>query len=363
MTDSPMRILQALVIGDPHFKVKNSLECDEFIENLLILCRDRKPDIIICLGDILDRHETIHVEPLTKANYFLRELSLIARLYVIIGNHDRPNNSDFLSPKHPFSALHRWENTQVVDRTFEDTINGYRLLFVPYVPPGRFMEAIETLDTFESIDDYDCVFAHQEFYGAKMGAIQSQVGDPWGNSYPLCVSGHIHDYDVLQHNMIYTGTPMQHAFGDREDKTISIFTFYPEGGVDKYTTGVKQTSWTQERVDLGLIKRQIVYLRSHEVLGWEPPENKLTKVVIRGTNPEIQAAMKLEYVKSLTEKGVKVVYKTERSDNARGNLIIVNANPDSPSNFRPLSYLEALRSRVTLVPDLIPLYEEIFGSV
>ena len=97
-------------------------------------------------------------------------------------------------------------------------------MFVPYVPPGKFDDAIKTCDDIGDIKDYKCIFAHQEFYGAKMGAIISKDGDKWPLHNPLVVSGHIHDYQRPQENIIYIGTPMQHAFGDNTKKTISILT-------------------------------------------------------------------------------------------------------------------------------------------
>ena len=102
--------LKVLTIGDPHFKVSNVPESEAMTKNLIEIAKQMKPDLIVCLGDILDRHETIHVTPLTLSIQFLEELEQIAPLYTIIGNHDRPNNSDFMSDQHPFNALKQWKN-------------------------------------------------------------------------------------------------------------------------------------------------------------------------------------------------------------------------------------------------------------
>ncbi len=53
---------------------------------------------------------------------------------------------------------------------------------VPYVPPGRFVEALNIIDN-EWWKNVNCIFAHQEFYGCKMGAIESIEGDKWDHSF------------------------------------------------------------------------------------------------------------------------------------------------------------------------------------
>jgi DNA repair exonuclease SbcCD nuclease subunit len=217
--------LTALVIGDPHFKVSNVRETDAMAGAIIRVAINRHPDIIIVLGDILDRHETIHVSPLTRATNFLASLMNIAPTFVLIGNHDLKNNRQFLSDEHPFTALKLWANIPstnvntiseikritIVDTTTLVTIKGHILVFVPYVPPGRFEEALNRCPGWEQAT---CIFGHQEFSGAQMGAIVSIEGDKWSLTYPYVVTGHIHDYQEPQINILYTGTPILHAFGD-----------------------------------------------------------------------------------------------------------------------------------------------------
>ena len=190
--------------------------------------------------------------------------------------------------------MKKWNNTYIIDKGLKANIKGYNFAFVPYVPPGRFMDALNTIDG--SLNDFSAIFCHQEFYGAKMGAIISQSGDIWDINKPLIISGHIHDYDRLQNNIIYVGTPIQHAFGDKSDKTVSEFSF-------------NNTTWSEKRKDLGLIKRVIIYLTPQEIHTYNPPTNKLVKIVIRGDESEIKAIAKLEKIKILKKTGVKIVFK------------------------------------------------------
>ena len=99
--------MRILAIGDPHFKTTNIKESTEMVNAIYNLLEKEQDnlDFIIVMGDILDRHETIHVNPLTLAVKFLLTLATKKKTYVLIGNHDRPNNSDFLSDYHPFVGL------------------------------------------------------------------------------------------------------------------------------------------------------------------------------------------------------------------------------------------------------------------
>jgi DNA repair exonuclease SbcCD nuclease subunit len=337
------KTVRLLVNGDPHFKVNNALQTAEFTEKYVALAQRLKPDAIINLGDSLDKHRDVDIEPLTQVTECLRRLNRVAPLYILIGNHDRINNSDFLTGKHPFSALSEWPNTTVVDVTKTATIKGLHFVFVPYVPPGRFQEALSTITLPNPVRAY---FAHQEFKGAKMGAIRSVVGDPWPLSEPLVVSGHIHDYDRLQGNLIYTGTPMQHAFGDTDDKTVSLFTF----NVDE------PGHWQEERFDLHLRKLKLFNLSCEEVKTFTPPENTRCKIVIRGTPAEVKACMKLDHVKQLHTNGVKIVYKTLGTTQPE-------RSPPRHDQIRPtLSYGVKLHQAAQKEPDISALYTELFGQ-
>jgi DNA repair exonuclease SbcCD nuclease subunit len=308
------RQVKVLCIGDPHFKKSNEPETIQMIDKVVDVICDHKPDLVVCLGDVLDRHETIHVNPLTNAVRMMESiLEVHDNLVLIVGNHDRPNNSDFLSTYHPFTAMKEWEGMTVVDDVKEKTVKGMDFLFVPYVPNGRFLEAIGTQYDVNELDTWDAIFAHQEFFGCKMGAIISQDGDRWPLDYPLVISGHIHDYQRPQDNILYTGTPLQHGFGDLNMKTISMVTFTKAGN----GTTLEGVNWEEERIDLGLPKRKQCNITVYDLDTFVPPENFILKVVVVGTTPEIKAAMKHHRIKEFKDAGYKVVFKARGDDDAR----------------------------------------------
>jgi len=271
-----------LVIGDPHFKVSNILDTDRMTEVIIKIARERQPTFIVVLGDTLDRHESIHVSPLKRATMFLHELSLIRPTYLLIGNHDLKNNQQFLSDEHPFTAFKYWgPRLTVVDTTTIVSINDNVFTFVPYVPPGRFEEALNHDLNNGNWQHSTAIFGHQEFKGVKMGPIVSTEGDDWPLSYPYVIGGHIHNYDEPQTNIVSVGAPIQHAFGDTHDKTISYFMF------DKQSINAR----IHERIDLGLPKKLIIRISAHDVPTYVPPTNTQLKICISGTAGEIKAIM------------------------------------------------------------------------
>lgn len=292
--------VKVLVVGDPHIKTNNIKESEEMIEKLIVLSKEKKPHFVVLLGDILDRHSNIHVIPLMKAEKLVLALSQLTPVFLIIGNHDRPNNSNFLTDEHPFGAMKFWPNTHIIDKTTTYCLNGINFLFVPYVPPGRLIEAINTIP--EALKNCHVVFSHQEIKGCQLGAIISTEGDIWGSDMPLMISGHIHDYQKLGDNMIYVGTPIQHTYSENSDKTVSLFNF----GLN-----MNNFSWQEERIDLGLTKKVTVYLKVEDLPNYSPPKDKEIKLVIKGTEAEIKTIAKLEKIQTLKKMGIKIVFKTD----------------------------------------------------
>ena len=162
-------------IGDIHIKTDNISDIELFHSKLLNYLNEHKPTYIIVLGDVLDRHEHIHTLPLNKAYEIIDSLRKIAFTYVLVGNHDMINNSQFLTTNHWMNGMKEWENVKIVDTVIYNEKENF--LLVPYVPVGRFEEAL-ILSGYD-YTNANIIFAHQEFKGCKMGAITSELGDVW----------------------------------------------------------------------------------------------------------------------------------------------------------------------------------------
>lgn len=297
--------VKVLFIGDPHFMITNIPEVELFITRMTKLALEKKPNLIIIAGDLLHTHERLHTLPLNKAYEFVDKMRGISKTYVLVGNHDMCNNQQFLTKNHWMNGMKEWDNTVIVDTVVTEEIDNVLFTFVPYVSPGRFEEALNTLPEYSpNWKKSDCIFAHQEFFGCKMGAIVSVEGDKWSLDYPNVVSGHIHSKQKPQNNIYYSGSAMQHAFGE-SSKNIIAFLKY-EGN---------QQDYDLEEIDLELPRKKIVYMDVENIEEYELPntEDKI-KITVSGVYDQFKALKKTKKYKNLVKDGVKVVFKAKKID-------------------------------------------------
>ena len=240
-----MEDVKILFIGDPHIKFGNILEIEKLIEGLVKICESNTIDLIVIAGDMLDDHEKIWTMALNKSYEMIDKLRKYTEVYILVGNHDYISNVQFLSTHHWMNGLKKWDNVTIVDKVIDKTINNKLFMFVPYVTNGRFEEALNT--NTSPWNKATCIFAHQEFYGCKMGAITSVSGDNWSKDNPFVVSGHIHSRQYPQENIYYPGSALQIAFGESEKNVIPLITF-------------TDNDHSINEIDLMLPRKKIVYV-------------------------------------------------------------------------------------------------------
>ena len=290
-----------LVIGDPHIKLDNIPETDLCIQKLTELAQEKKPDIIVILGDVLDTHERLHTVPLNKAYELIDKMRSITLTYVLVGNHDAINNQIFLTKNHWLNAMKEWENVVIVDTVMSFETNSGNFIFVPYVPPGRFEEALGTFKNWDS--NTCCIFAHQEFFGCKMGAIVSVEGDKWPIDYPNIISGHIHSNQTPQKNVYYPGSMLQHAFGESSKNIIAYLTFEDS------------STYKLEEINLNLPRKKIVYMDVENIDKYQIPETKdKIKITVSGGYDQFKALKKTKKYKNLINNGIKIIFKAKKID-------------------------------------------------
>ena len=311
-----------IIIGDPHFQMSNMGEVKIFIQKCIAHVKEQKENLyaIVVLGDVLHDHERVHSTALNVAVNFLNELAEISPTYVLVGNHDLINNSQFLTQNHWMNALKSNKNITVVDEVIEEIWEDTTVVMCPYVPNGRFVEA---LDTGGDWREADVIFAHQEIKGVKMGSIVSEHGDEWKIDWPFVITGHIHQNQTPQPNVYYPGSALQVAFGESERNIIA------EVDLNKLCReDIKE-------VDLGMQKKKILYADASDLKKVakkiEPGgtyENHKLKVCVDGSKEEFKALKKTAAFKKLQKKGVKVVYKRKRAAIKADNMRIISARRD-----------------------------------
>lgn len=315
-----------LVIGDTHFRSKHLSEGEAFVQRVLEIAIQKAPTAIVLLGDILDTHETAKVQPYKLACRFIEDLSGLAPTYVLMGNHDLMNQSQFCTDNHFFNPLKKWENVTIVDVPQVVYIGDYKIVMCPYVPPGRFVEALELLE--DNFRTANCIFAHQEFKGADLGTgTASSKGDDWDKDYPPVISGHIHKPHVLNGNIFYLGSAMQIAFDEEPNKYLNILRF--DNGVPV----------NFEKIDLGLkgkVTMNIEYENLHE-FDVSLADKYYLKLKISGEQQQFKHFKSGELYKNLVNKGVKIVFELNEHD--RYEMM-----PSRRTN--PLTFRQALKEMV-----------------
>lgn len=304
--------VKILFIGDPHFKVTNLEIIDEFTSQCL---QHLGSDIDACViaGDILHTHERLHTTALNKAVDFINQVRLRCKTYVLVGNHDFENNQQFLSTRHWMNALKEWENTFIIDKPKIIEINKLKFVTIPYVPPGRFVEALNTLDS--DWKNVDCIFAHQEFFGCKMGAVESTEGDKWDLMFPFVVSGHIHSEQRPQENIFYPGSVIQHAFGESEDNGILLLTFTTA------STGKIEQKMEKIILDIPRMKTVTVKILDFAKLQIAPKKNERLKIICKGSVEEFKSLKKTKLFKKLAmDNSVKIQFKFVQKEGEKGRI-------------------------------------------
>lgn len=210
--------MNIVCVGDQHIARRHLPTSLDALGNVVKYCFAHSDlDLIVLMGDILDRHDDMKQSLLRIAIDFVEALinHPSAIIVVLIGNHDRINNRDIFSNIHPFMGMKDVPGKlYFAYRPISLTIKQKKLLFVPYVPPNMFMSSLQK----EGIDasSYDLIFAHQEFKDAigPFGTAEEE----WHG--PLLISGHIHEYGYKKPNLLYTGSLYQISHGEDANKGI-----------------------------------------------------------------------------------------------------------------------------------------------
>lgn len=339
----------AFVIGDPHFKKDNIPDGLAFIEKCVTAAKECKPTFIVVLGDMLDTHEVVRVQPHKLATLFIKELSRIAPTHLIIGNHDLINQTQFLTDNHIFNPLKEWENVHIIDEvkkfTYFDGDDEMEFVMCPYVEPGRFREALDTiLEKGDSWDFAECIFAHQEFRGCKMGAIISEVGDEWDDCLPSVISGHIHEEQKVGTNIWYPGSAIQHGYS-----MVSVQKYVWHVNFSVPGDDIDAEPFTYKKINLGMKRKVVVNVEASEIdnFDYDSMKNDQVKLKIKGTIEEFKKLRRSEVYKKLKSNGVKFAYipiSTDVKDNRETTMtyldvlskLVKNNTPNVQNVFKEL---------------------------
>jgi hypothetical protein len=295
-----MNNIDMICIGDQHFQNSNITDVELFIDKIEKLCLNKCPDRIVLLGDLLHHHEKIFTQSLNKAYELIDKLRKISSVIILVGNHDMCSNQEFMTKNHWLNGLKEWENVKVIDKVYSEDIDGMKFIFSPYLYPGRFEEGLNTLKS--DWKDAKCIFAHQEFYGCKMGAFDSVDGDKWSVDNPYVISGHIHSNQTPQENIYYPGAAFQHSFGESNNNIIAHITFMND-----------KKKYILDEINLHLPRKKILYKDVEDLEDFEIPDtDDLIKISLTGNIESFKNFKKTKKYKKLIENGIKINFKPKK---------------------------------------------------
>jgi hypothetical protein len=303
--------MKFLFIGDVHVKTDNSEEIDILLLEIQRISKEFLFDYIIVGGDVMHYHERLFTQCLNKSINFLKKLTDIAYTYVLVGNHDYINNSEFLTQNHWMNSIKSWENLKIVDEVIEEK----EFILCPYVYPGRFIEALETKT--KDWMNKKLIFAHQEFKGCKMGAIISTDGDTWNSENPYVVSGHIHDNQKVGENIYYPGSPLQHAFGDTDTRVLCHISIEEEDIEDIYNRpkiiDIPLNVPKKRIIKATLSNIKDIIKNTKNTKNSDINEDNI-KIKLDVTNEEFKLFKETKEYKELIEKGIKIQINKKKVD-------------------------------------------------
>lgn len=296
--------MKLLIIGDPHFQVKNVLDIELFHTKIKEQLDTQTYSYIIILGDILHDHDRLNTIPMNMAYNFIRMCKSYAKTICLVGNHDLINNREFLSTNHWMNGMKEWDNVEIIDttKTFEDLF-----VCVPYVEPGRFRDALSRVSDWKR---YKLIFAHQEMQGCKMGALISEEGDEWDEEDAMLISGHIHENQWVGKNVYYPGSCLQHSYGESHHKVIA-----------EYDTDTKQIN----EIEIQTTRKKTIYKDISEFKKMNVDDiTENTKIVVSGEHKDFMQFKKTKKYKEMKKENIKIVYKYKGSDEIAKNEQEVN---------------------------------------
>jgi calcineurin-like phosphoesterase family protein len=219
------------MVGDSHIGLGYPNKTDKwfkvhqeyFSDFLIPLLKERVSpgDIIIHLGDLFDNRNVIPINLLNYGMDVVEEISKIAPLHIIVGNHDCwSKSSDEINTIRPFKWI---PNVHIYDKTSQIEFNDIKLCLMPYIE-----KRLEQINLINANKDCDYLFCHSDLNGCRMHLTSvghrnnDKIDVDDFKSFKRVYSGHIHIRQINT-NFEFIGSNFQMDRNDYNDqKGITI---------------------------------------------------------------------------------------------------------------------------------------------
>ena len=204
-------------------------EYELFFDWLRDIINKENIELLIISGDIFDVYN-----PSNKAleQYYDFLATLKIKTVIIGGNHDSPKTLE--APKEVLKHI----NVDVISGGRENykkiiEFDDFTLLAVSYLRENILgPDLLESIKEIYKISSKKPVIAtgHMSVYGASLGGGEREiyigkieaVPSTLFEDFNYTALGHIHKYQKIKENIVYSGSPLQMAFDENYDKKIVI---------------------------------------------------------------------------------------------------------------------------------------------
>ncbi len=240
------------------------------------------------------------------------------------------------------------------DRAQVFEVKGEKFCGVPYVPTGRYFEAIAEIET----SGVRAFFSHQQFRGVKNSPSDKEGvdGDIWPEDTVPNFSGHYHEAQIVHPHLIYVGTPAQQNYGESPDKGVALITFSDDSKFEYERIPLPEVP-TRKEYKLQVSETQRIVETISEIRQEnQAPKVQLSKVKLFGKSSELVAALRSPLIKELKAcPHIKVCPEPDTSIQT-----LHSEEETQPSVFS--TFLQILEERISLNSELRKVYEEIFST-
>lgn len=160
-----------ILIGDIHLGLGYPNRYDEFLkthkeyfsEFLIPRLKEnvKEGDIIVQLGDLFDNRSVIPIDLINYTQEIIHEISSIAPLHILIGNHDLWTRS--YSEINSVNIVKYIKNVHIYESPEKINFNGINILMMPYIEKKS-----EQINIIKENKDCHYLFCHSDLNGAKM---------------------------------------------------------------------------------------------------------------------------------------------------------------------------------------------------
>lgn len=214
--------MKIALLSDIHMGVRKNSEIFlssqlRFIEEQFVpYLKDNGISDVFILGDLFDNRNSTNTKVM-NAVYDLFDKHLIDfNVRMIVGNHDCYFNSTVEINSLKF--LEKFKNVQLVEKITETTIDGKKIVMVPWVTDN-----LSFVREFLQIENIDLCFGHFNISGFNFNKFKKSDDGIQGKIFANCkkvFTGHFHirnSQNIQGSDIVYIGSPFQLTRNDIDE--------------------------------------------------------------------------------------------------------------------------------------------------